>query len=465
MLLTLDVCARRAAFLIVVSLTIASSTPVPVPADRETPAFSNLRINTLNRGNEANEIQTSRLARLNDAEAQQGSQTARPRRIRRESGSGDGTTSNRSRYTSQGGGSRSSAQQQEAPVQHYQFQTGDASHPSEQPVYWSGVPQWYDDQYHSQNAPSQAESSSQYTPNVPVYHDFFTQQPEGIAIRRQRASSHGSHEMDYNVSDFHRGLQQDPAIGAYYHHHQDEAQQEWEHPQHVVADGEAHHEPHEPLIWSKRNTQTKADLVEIVSKERCLRNEDVRAVLKDNLTKLLAKRLKSRDPAVVTSTINYLFPITDANQVPVWMNSLSERGSGDLVQRMMDITGQRRDLVRNAFLRAQLQPGVAAQLLWSDDDTKAHYAKQIGLLPPHSEKDDSGNWERYLHDITEHPWQYGLNQRERDRVVYAVVGGLKTDSELAMAALCKPNVWPGFGRALLDGDHETCAALLDQIRD
>ncbi|UZJ53701.1 hypothetical protein CBS101457_003021 [Exobasidium rhododendri] len=479
---------------------IASPSPAPMDGKRVVEArgaddagSSGLRISTQRHVNEYAESQTSRLDRSGDLVAHQGSQTARPRRTAgtRRSDSISRPHRDGARNAAQASGSgrrrRTLTETQRIDSDDHHMQRHGAPPPD-----WAHIDQQHD-----------------FSSSVPVYHDFFHQQPEGIASR-EHWSSHGAsssiyndppyggagvpddqahnrdipssssyrsrgHELDHNVSYFHQGQYPSAAMSSYHEQlaistEQHEAQQRRTHQGHHQEAPTANAEKEradelDELVWTKRNNTVRTALCETVSKERGLRYEDIRSVLHDKMTLRLARDLRKRNFAVVTRAIDELFPITPQTQLPVWKSGMSREMCETLVHRMHLITGQRVDIIRNVFLRVGLQPDTAVHLLHCDDDHKAAYAMHIGLLPHDSTKDENGIWSKHTDDLPEYPWEYQIPLKQRDRVVYMMIKALKVDRDTAVRVLRNRDIPLGFGKEFLHCDHERRIELLDYVKN
>ncbi|UZJ50788.1 hypothetical protein CBS101457_000108 [Exobasidium rhododendri] len=208
------------------------------------------------------------------------------------------------------------------------------------------------------------------------------------------------------------------------------------------------------LVWKSRNYERRMTLLEIVSKRRGIRYEVARTCLRDALTRGQELSMISKDPARIDEALHELFPVTEDTVLPVWMNMMSEAQADTFVHRLVAITNQRPDVVRNYFLKANLQPDVALSYVDADDESLAKLAKIMNFLPMDSVRDKHGNWTTY-DELPEYPWQYQLDSMQRTRVVNLVMKAFHTDKEEAIKILGRSHVGLGFGASFLDYDDST----------
>ncbi|UZJ53700.1 hypothetical protein CBS101457_003020 [Exobasidium rhododendri] len=347
------------------------------------------------------------------------------------------------------------------------------------------------DQDHHQHGAGGLYSTT--SANEPVMYDFFSQQPEGIAAHNRRGEGAGissahlysygnmdvpeefatEQQIDYRVSDFHNNTYPHPHMEGL--HSQIAAMGIQQHAQHthqplrlraptLRRQGDMHDYPLDAPNWDRKNSEARMTLTEIISKHRGLRYEYSRRILKDILTRRLELELLDDDPSVVVAAINNIFPITADTVLPVWKTSLSDDDAEILVDRMRAITGQRKDVVRNYFLRGYMNAQTALELFRSSDECMTGYAVSLGLLPPNSMQDEQGHWLKYPDTLPEHPWQYHLDSRQKARVVDLVAARFHRDTEQAKKVLGHFNVILGYGDMLLQArGTERFNELLDDL--
>ncbi|UZJ50958.1 hypothetical protein CBS101457_000278 [Exobasidium rhododendri] len=214
------------------------------------------------------------------------------------------------------------------------------------------------------------------------------------------------------------------------------------------------------LVWQDRGYEEHDEFMEIVNRRRGIRCDTAKRVLKVKLTAELEKGLLSGVTSVVDAAIAEMFPISGRTLLPIWMLHMREVDSDRLVQRMANISGRSKEIVRNHFLRQEMTSDTAYALLSaSDDDILRQYAVDSGLqLPIDLPREKAGQ------SVAKHPWQWNLSPQERSRVRDLVVNACKRCESWAYEWLKAPHVWRGFGRALLDSSGHEFSSLINYLQ-
>ncbi|UZJ50930.1 hypothetical protein CBS101457_000250 [Exobasidium rhododendri] len=373
-------------------------------------------------------------------------------------------------------GARSSRMKQEAPETDYTDSGAQTSRLNDQHLREMARRQRRRERTADHGAGGEYAAASSHNNNVyleaaPIFYpNLFPQDPENLADQEFHGyqanypsyNIQHPHQSHYEPSSPHFGHRRPEPVTSFYQFDTHLAQQQApveDPPQQPssscrrpVIRGKTGALSPDALIWSHKNHGTKAYLLDLMSRKRGLRHEYARKVFVENLTKRQYEKLAGFDAPAADETINELFPVSEDTVLPVWANLMSPAESDAFVNRMVEITGQRADVVRNYFLRAQLQPGVAKLQAATGDDQMSDFAQGLGLLPPGNERDEQNRRIKYDDVLPEYPWQFNLRGDVRNRVVNLVMKYLDLDDVAAFNLLSRSHVYLGFGLALLQAN-------------
>ncbi|UZJ50947.1 hypothetical protein CBS101457_000267 [Exobasidium rhododendri] len=412
-----------------------------------------------------------------------GSQTSRPRRQR-------------------GSSSRS------VPQEHIQYNSPSPNYSPFVPYHTTeyGVPFQYSTQDHGE--------ASHHDPHF--YPNLFHQEPENIALRGRASHEGGSsssyspglsnlslfegsrqasvpqetpspylhgHLLDFNVSPFHRRPYQVVAAA------DDEQQSHMDNYEQRVSDhvyGQQHNRRRRssarfsltPSIssstgeririsptWAAMNNAQKNELLEVVSKRRGLLSDTVRKNLRPIMTEEMRNDMLSEDQEKVDALLASLWPVTETNPLPIWMNGLDDRQREALVARVVRISGQKKNIVRNYFLRRGLTPEMAQELYSADDTHFLALADFHGFTSHENLVDSDGTRKLHAEKIPVQDWEYRLKSSRRSVVIEMVRGAFGKGLTWAHTMLRQPHIPRGFGKALLEAKPKKRALLLKYMFD
>ncbi|UZJ50940.1 hypothetical protein CBS101457_000260 [Exobasidium rhododendri] len=286
------------------------------------------------------------------------------------------------------------------------------------------------------------------------FHGSSWQQGPVQAQAGLRRSSLHPLELDFDVSPFHAGpsahLLANSVFGA--HGQEDNA----------FLDNEK-------LIWEERKERGyRRKMYEIISKRRGYRHESARRNLKAGLTAFLEAQLLSDDMHIVDVAVAFFFPITRNTQMPIWKTEMKEDDCERFVQKIVEMSSQSHEIIRNYLLTSQLPGEEALKLNNGSVEQLNEYITDNGISDTSNQYYEDGSKRQYAESIGANKWQHGLTTGERTAVVDYIMKAFGASRMRVYIKLKDARIWSGFGKALLnaasDGDEGKVGALLQYYR-
>ncbi|UZJ50934.1 hypothetical protein CBS101457_000254 [Exobasidium rhododendri] len=244
--------------------------------------------------------------------------------------------------------------------------------------------------------------------NVTYYPNLFNPHPEGIGSQGYRSdSAHGGSSSDYPLPE-------------------DDAAFQYDAPALEVADttGEKliykNYGPHEN-IWPARNGNSRDRLADIISQRLGYTLKAVKRHLGQvGLTNIVARRLKSHDPAIVELTISMLFP---GAHRPVWMGDMTLEMCETLVARLHGASADVAvDEIRYRLRQSTIGAEEAKAYLTSDDDQIVHLVQRLGLpLKRGNEVQQEQQQATVSSAFNMPPWMSGMSWERQTYIVEYVM--------------------------------------------
>ncbi|UZJ50954.1 hypothetical protein CBS101457_000274 [Exobasidium rhododendri] len=307
-------------------------------------------------------------------------------------------------------------------------------------------------------ATSMSEQQPDYSvPSPAFFPDLFPQHPQGLALRESHeekqagpssSSTFGTH-FDFGGLNMAYPSEPHSSLHNYHvaptHNPYEQAQYPQQEQQHDTQEAPGNAEQNEPptatpfvrnrrtnyeladadvLIWDLRSSRVQRHLTEIVSQRRGIFSSDSQAVLRAHLTGRLEEDILQRNQRrglppnydLIDRAITALFPITQDTLLPVWMQYMTPEESIRFVERMVEVTGVRKDYIRATFLINQLAPDVA-KVYFNADDNQAYVdlARKQGILP--SDYDVTAALGQNIERVQEPAWMRLLSPNQKTRAV------------------------------------------------
>ncbi|UZJ50946.1 hypothetical protein CBS101457_000266 [Exobasidium rhododendri] len=271
---------------------------------------------------------------------------------------------------------------------------------------------------------------------------------------------------DYSTSGSHSGHPQHPLLDDEQHtQHTMPTDGEQEHAQHSTStqvnliSSETGYIPHTG-VFDNMSVPDQMKVLEMISKYRGLRFVYIKTILRRRLTDEQKDDLLSDDLSRIFATLAALFVTKNTTLFPVWMDGMSDTEAETLVQSLMRVSGQKKDIVRNCLLTRKISTEQARSLLEVDDATLHNFALETGLALGRNRLHDDGSFRGYRQRVPQYPWQYNLNVQERSEVQNIVQRACNCKDTWARKLLKDAHVPKGFGMAILRCHGQRLHALI-----
>ncbi|UZJ50918.1 hypothetical protein CBS101457_000238 [Exobasidium rhododendri] len=295
-------------------------------------------------------------------------------------------------------------------------------------------------QYLNIGSSSSPQTKKKRTPNNEAVAQFFNS-------RQHRAES--SYPSDiFNVNGSHHSYFRgnwEPITSVqnkHLHHHGYEDLE-----RHDVDIGVKWSDPNE-LIFGRMHRQHQDYITELIADKRGFLPKSIKEGLAVTLTPLQAQDFMSGDPARVEAATQLLYPVARHYRAAQnWSRYLNDDEKRTVILKLVEATGQDRDIVRNILLHSDLDPAVAKFMLTVSVEQCRSLAEQYKL---------------FRVKAADQPWRSGLSKDEV-MLLYKKLEDAGMGKSSFYKYLKRHNI-EGIGQRLLYGSEEEFHMILRFFR-